>query len=363
MESAAPLSVQSLPEARWSCQGCGVCCERFTLGPLTPDTLARLEAADLPSLWPPAAAAAWYEERPGPDGRPAFFLARRAGTCIFLDAQHQCAVHRLLGEGAKPEFCRVFPLLLVPEPAAVRATVRPVCPRWYASRLDGEPLGPQAEALLPCLPQAPPAAQGLVEILPGAGVERASWDAVEPALLRVAGAPEGSPEARVAALRRALLRALGRSEAPPDPAAEQAARGRLLEVLRAPLRALDPGPADPDPRAALLRRCRAWLAPLDPDTPPTACSPDAEDYLGLVLRNALFGRGPLAPGGLPVTMGSFLLDTWIARALPSATPLSAALVADRLAAWQIVAAHAAVQAALARARPSLADLFLYADGP
>ena len=357
------LPVHTLPEARWACRGCGLCCERFALGPLAPATVARLQAAELPSLWPPAGDAPWYEERPGPDGQPALFLARRNGACVFLDAERRCALHRLLGEEAKPEFCRVFPLRLVPEPVALRATVRAVCPRWYASRHDGQPLGPQAEALRPHLDLRPQPSPDLIEVLPGAGVERASWEAAEPALLRLIATTAGPPEARVAAVRRALLRALGRPERPSDPLQVERARGRLLQVLRATLAALDPGAADPDPRAALLRRCRTWLAPLDPDTPPTPCAPDADDYLGLVLESLIFGRGVLGAGGLPACLGAYLLDTWIARAVPSASPLSATLVADRLAAWQTVAAHSAVRAALGRAQPALADLFLHADAP
>jgi Fe-S-cluster containining protein len=361
MPSAAPATVRCLPGARWACLGCAACCERFDLGPLDPRELAALRAADLPTRWPPAAAGAWWEQRPGHDGAPAAFLTRRGGACVFLDEARRCALHRLLGEEAKPGFCRVFPLLLVQDPARVTATVRPVCPGWHASRHTGPPLAEAAAAVLAGTLPGPLARfePALVEILPGAAVDPSAWEALEPALLRLLVRTEGGPEARVAALRRALQRACGRPETTTDPRALAAARALVLARLRAALTRIAPDHDDPDPRATLVRRCKAWLDA--PDSGPAPCAPDGVAYLAVLLESLVFGRAFLGPGGLPRALGSYLLDTWLARRTePDVTP-TAAVIADRIAAWGTVAGHAAVRDVLYRS--PLTDLFLHADGP
>jgi Fe-S-cluster containining protein len=60
------------------------------------------------------------------DGRTR--LTRVDDACIFLDEDNLCAIHRELGESAKPNMCRQFPLHPVSTPAGVVASLDFACP-------------------------------------------------------------------------------------------------------------------------------------------------------------------------------------------------------------------------------------------
>ena len=176
------MAIKTLKDARWSCRGCGDCCRGFSFGPVEPAVIAGLQAADIASKWAPAAQSPWFSTHP--DGR--HFLTHRDGHCVFLQDDNLCAVHRLLGEPAKPWFCREYPFHAVALPSGdVAVTVRADCGGLHESFEDGQPVAAQAEAAL-ALPRIVPRQSftaSQVVILPRVAVGTANWAQIEPHLL------------------------------------------------------------------------------------------------------------------------------------------------------------------------------------
>lgn len=120
------LPIHTLPIVeRWDCHQCGVCC-RGSIVPLSDADVARLreqkwherpEFARVPTTAPLA----------GSGGRQQ--LAKRAdGSCVFLQEDGLCLIHKELGFDAKPLICRTFPLQLVPREKDAVLTLRRACP-------------------------------------------------------------------------------------------------------------------------------------------------------------------------------------------------------------------------------------------
>lgn len=360
MTTPAQPPVRTLPGARWSCRSCGHCCRSFDLGPVEPTTLASLRAAEPASFWAPAAQQPWYELRELADGSSRAWLSRRGGACIFLDEQQRCAIHAKLGEAAKPAFCREFPFHLVRERRDHSAIVRPTCAGLHRSRVDGQPLGEQVEALLD-LPRAYPVAEFAperVEILPGLGLGLDGWYDAEPAILRLLDAPTEDPRQTVAQLRDALARATGRSLPTPDHDRYEEAMGVTMDLLATTLKTLVRPPSD-DPRDALPGQALSWIEAAR-GTPPAPLAPGAQAHLNAVLRAHVFGKLFHRMGGLPRALGLLLLEIRVARsatACPDGAPLDAAIVAEVLAPWWNLAGHGTVIRSLRTAAPTLEQIF------
>lgn len=62
-------------------------------------------------------------------------LAKRSdGSCVFLDDDGLCRIHKELGFEAKPLICRMFPLQLVPHEREAVLTLRRACPSAAADK-------------------------------------------------------------------------------------------------------------------------------------------------------------------------------------------------------------------------------------
>lgn len=219
--------MSTLPGAKWSCRGCGKCCEGFAFGPVEPRVIDGLHAADIEGSWAPAAEAPWHEARDG-----AHYLTHRDGHCVFLRPDKLCAVHALLGEAAKPWFCREYPLLAVETPSGVVVDVRPDCGGVHESFLDGAPLADQVDALL-ALPRPVPRQTfnpDTVVVAPGMGIDAAQWEAVWSALSGHLRDPR-DPAATVAVYRRLIAKMASRPDPTPDPATSWQATTRILDLL------------------------------------------------------------------------------------------------------------------------------------
>jgi lysine-N-methylase len=136
-----PLPMQPLPMVeRWSCHQCGVCC-RGSIVPLSEGDVARLQAQK-------------WEEHPDFRGTPVmvrqswlgheYRLAHREdGSCVFLDSDGLCRIHKELGFDAKPLVCRMFPLQIVPRDNMAIVTLRRACPSAAADK--GAPVAEQLD--------------------------------------------------------------------------------------------------------------------------------------------------------------------------------------------------------------------------
>jgi lysine-N-methylase len=120
------LPIHTLPIVeRWDCHQCGVCC-RGSIVPLSDADLARLGEQK------------WHERPelagrkttvPLGDSRGRRQLAKNSdGSCVFLQPDGLCLIHKELGFDAKPLVCRTFPLQLVPREKDAVLTLRRACP-------------------------------------------------------------------------------------------------------------------------------------------------------------------------------------------------------------------------------------------
>jgi len=288
------MDAQTLPGARWSCRGCGACCHGFSFGPVEPDIIAGLKAADIASKWPPAAERPWHATQPGPDGEPAIYLTNVDGHCIFLQDDQLCAVHRLLGGDRKPWFCREYPFYPVEDPdGRVSVAVRGDCGGLHESFEDGQPLTEQLPEIL-SLPRAVPRVRfdaPQVILLPGIAIPSPAWRQVEPHLLDHLATPR-APEDAIASTRAHLFALIQRPEPTPDPAVYAGTMAAVLSMLQ----------QQPDPHPAVAEALARWAGRIPPLTEA------AHRYLLLIARGSLLTRQFAMIGGVPAQLGLSLVE-------------------------------------------------------
>lgn len=349
------MSIKTLNDACWSCRGCGDCCRGFSFGPVEPSVIAGLKAADIASQWAAAAESPWYSA--APDGR--LFLTHRDGHCVFLQEDNLCAVHRLLGEAAKPWFCREYPFQSVSLPGGdVAMAVRADCGGLHESFADGEPVAPQAAAAL-ALPRIVPRqvfSASQVVILPGVAVGSENWSQIEPHLLQHLSNPR-HPEAAVSSTRELLLSMAGRPAGAADPVQHAEIMGRILQSLQRAAQTTDA----PPPFRSKLAWMAQTLADLDLSPPMPALTEASQRYLSLVLRGEVLTRRLGTVGGLPAMLGLHLVEVTVARRAAARTgalePADLGLTLPSLKrALHLPPLWAQIQAA----RPALEALFMTA---
>lgn len=350
----------------WACRGCADCCSTgLELGPVEPHVVEGLEEADIASLWPPAAEAPWVERQRAEDGSELLFFTQRGGRCVFLRDDDLCAVHAQLGPAAKPGFCREFPYHLVDDPKGTVAVVRPSCGGFHRSFRDGDPVGPELEAVR-ALPRVHPRrvfAPGSVRALPGVEVELDTWMRWEAAALEALEAQVVAPGTGVAIVRDTLYAAAGRDAPEPRDAQLRAALGATLYALEAVMRrvlAQDPNPADAT-RAAfateMTKRLEAVRARVMDERP--LLDPAATAYVHLLLRSHLAAKQWEAWGGVPQGLGLWLIGVY-AAVLDARAPLDPEAFTEAYQRWLRFHANRLIQAVLRKAEPALVDAFLHA---
>ncbi|MFT4977999.1 MAG: Fe-S-cluster containining protein [Myxococcota bacterium] len=335
--------MRTLPEDRWSCQGCGSCCHGLQLGPVEPELIADLTARDIGAHWPPAAEG-WLEQRDN-----ATFLRHRDhdGACVFLQPDRRCFLHARFGAAAKPAFCRIFPLRLTASPAGLTTTIRPECSRYHQSHLDGAPITDAVDALAGV--SVPTLQLHTVALLPDVPFPIADWPAAEQRLLdTLAAAPPGSPEAQVASLRGLLgLPAAG------DPDRYRRAAAALCYALDA---ALAHTGAEGKTQRASLSLARSRLT-----QPPPPLSAPARRYVQLILRGHIASGDFQAYGSLAAGLGRVLLELLLARLSAPPTPeLALAPLGSSLSQWLRLTANPSLHPLLRAAAPALVDLTRFA---
>lgn len=189
----------NVPEGtRFTCQGCGRCCQGWTV-PVDQETVDRLRRHD------------WGGEpfEPLRGGDHPYRITLVSGRCFFLDQENRCRIHSELSYEAKPRVCRAFPLALVEIDGRSHARLSYWCPTVVAN--SGRPLEQQARWLKDTAVTAdrrvePLTIDGTREISPR------QFDRIHGALRRClvdAGLPMGDRLAAGAALVRRLHAASG----------------------------------------------------------------------------------------------------------------------------------------------------------
>jgi Fe-S-cluster containining protein len=293
------MDAQTLPGARWSCRGCGKCCHGFSFGPVEPDIIAGLEAANIAARWPPAAAQPWHTTEIGPDGEPAEYLVSVDGHCIFLQEDQLCAVHRMLGGDRKPWFCREYPFYPVEDDdGRVSVAVRGDCGGLHESFEDGQLITEQLPEIL-SLPRTVPRVRfdaARVLLLPGIAIPTDAWRQVEPHLLTHLATPR-QPIAAIASTRAHLYALASRPVPAPDGVRFKQAMVDLLSALQL---------GQPDPSPAVERALERWDGTIPLLTEP------ATRYLMLIVRGALLTRQFGMIGGVPALLGLSLVEAAVA---------------------------------------------------
>ncbi len=290
---AAPAT-RLLPEARFTCHGCGACCESYTVGPVTEAERARI-LARVEDLRPHVAARpeAWFRPHPDVDGfgaEPVYALGKKpGGACVFLGPDRLCEVHRRLGADSKPLPCRQFPLVVTRRPDGVAVTIRPECETLWRSREDGRPLEEQSGWVAAIVAEARRALRvpGLVRVVGDVYVPFALARAIERRALGFLGAAPTLEQAHLA-IRDLVVGAACDLKAAPEPA--------------------DLDRADEAIRTAPLERFRAARGPVRP----TAALDALADLLGLIDRGTPEldrTRSAETPGEAASEIARFAVDT------------------------------------------------------
>jgi Fe-S-cluster containining protein len=141
------LPVLVLPGSRFTCHGCGACCESYTPAPITRVERERIleRAADLAAVVE-TPVEGWFKphSEPGLDGDETWQLGKiETGACVFLGKDKLCNIHKAIGPERKPLVCRRFPLQVTHRPDATLLTLRVECETFSRSRDDGQPLEEQ----------------------------------------------------------------------------------------------------------------------------------------------------------------------------------------------------------------------------
>jgi Fe-S-cluster containining protein len=134
------LAARFLEGARFGCQGSGGCCQGYVFGPLAQADVERIEAIDIEERLPHLVGKKLLEVRGTGTGR-VVHLARDGDRCVLLRPDRRCSLHVEFGEDAKPGFCRLFPLALLPTIEGLKIYDRGECATFAVSSCSGAPLG------------------------------------------------------------------------------------------------------------------------------------------------------------------------------------------------------------------------------
>ena len=292
------MTVVSLSDAKWSCSSCGDCCKGFSFGPVEEHVVSGLMAAKIEDIWHPSRQG-WVEK--SVDGE--WFFKQVSGHCVFLREDNLCAIHDLLGESAKPWFCREYPFHLVREPRGVAVRVREDCGGYYKSFSSGHTVQDSAQALL-SLPRIVPVQSILdrtIIIGPGLGVSAENWVEVEPLLLqRVKDAPD--IHRAVNSIRSAIDQMTGRDSKISTPF-----RQIYLEILTGVKARIESQSNLPN-RFRTAREDMLLFLSRASREPEGRYTPEAHDFWSVVLRGRILGKRFAAFGGLPSGIGLSLFE-------------------------------------------------------
>ncbi len=133
--------LRALAVPRHTCKHSSACCSSYTVGPLLPDDVVRVQAA-LPVVKQAFADQDLddcFTERDY-RGATATFLTKKDGYCTFWRAGTGCTIHAAAGGEQKPIVCQLFPIQVVHTDDGLRLGVRPTCLADETGWEDGPPL-------------------------------------------------------------------------------------------------------------------------------------------------------------------------------------------------------------------------------
>ncbi|CAN5913715.1 hypothetical protein BH11MYX3_BH11MYX3_17150 [soil metagenome] len=185
------LEHRALPGVRFECQGSGMCCRSYRLGPLTAEEVASLSALPLRETFPDL-----------PDGElfvqldAKLYLRSIESRCVFLQADRRCGIHASFGADAKPGVCQTYPITSKRTFQAALVYNNQQCASHFVSQDRGPPLIESAHLLRQRLTGRITLFHPIVFVREDTPVDYAHFLELEAALRHVVG--EGSPFSQLA---------------------------------------------------------------------------------------------------------------------------------------------------------------------
>lgn len=145
-EGCADMPLIVPDDLRFTCQACGDCCVGVNVSPVTPDTVAGVEAHASELIPRGIKKAPFFTMLSDHDQKEIVVCQTLNGQCIFLDDDGLCRIHRKFGAEAKPAVCRLFPYKFVVTPRGVVVSLQLEC-RNILKASKGQPLKDQEPML------------------------------------------------------------------------------------------------------------------------------------------------------------------------------------------------------------------------
>ena len=128
----------NVPEQRWSCHACTYCC-KVPVAHISDEERRRIDEQG----WAKKLGCTPYRRL-----QNQWVLNKTSeGTCVFLDEENRCRIHRDFGESAKPLSCRMFPFAPRLSDKGWQMSLRFDCPSM--ARSQGRPINAQVSELRP----------------------------------------------------------------------------------------------------------------------------------------------------------------------------------------------------------------------
>ena len=127
---------------KWDCHVCGTCCKEYLVR-LSEEEVREIES----QKWDKNEELAGYDpiKVKGLIFKNYFLNHRKDGSCVFLDNNNLCKIHKKFGLSGKPLPCQMFPYILVPTGKFWSVGVRFACPS--ATKNLGAPADEQKEQI------------------------------------------------------------------------------------------------------------------------------------------------------------------------------------------------------------------------
>ena len=318
------------PGLRFTCAACGSCCHGTNIGPVSQAVVDRLHGEKHDELVRVTRTqkGLFFSMIPDGEADETLVCQQRNGSCVFLEGDGLCAIHRRWGPGFKPDVCRFFPFLFTMTPRGIAIGLQVECRDILRASL-GQPVAEQEADLrtLIALFDKMPSARAFVSL---DGVATMPYDEYEALEDEVCAAVEATPGGGFDLVRAAGRVVAGRCAAAgrPFPAGE-VERGALRQAFYALVQ--DVGNAMVQLRSEhrveeggvkLHGENLDMIVEALSDTPLFADlifapdpDPETERFARLVLKNHWRAKEFLHPANLVHGMALFGLAWFVVRAL------------------------------------------------
>lgn len=183
----APLLIPE--DFHFTCTRCGSCCGGHNIGPINPDFMKDIKKDEYKSLLNEAGVEKnifFKFSSEGGGEENIFICSLKNGSCIFLDDNNLCIIHKKLGEKSKPFICRLFPFHFIHTPDGIQVGIQFEC-RNLIEAMKGKPLREQEKDLRKLLPLVPeiPSLRGILPVRENLTISYEKYKTIENNILQL----------------------------------------------------------------------------------------------------------------------------------------------------------------------------------